>query len=156
MDYFVLLAYASLADFNDYLPYFSFRRSILLLCTKKVISMNYGSSTSIWKPWRSDEEWRRDVYINSNLNLHPKSLAAAEALSLKSLETETIWSEFPNGWKAIVEQILASKEINKIKIAGLWVTIRDPVMKVNYLSEVIWDSKINLVYQFHQNRLASP
>ena len=35
----------------------------------------------------SDEEWRRDVYINSNLNLLPKSLAAAEALSLKSLET---------------------------------------------------------------------
>ena len=90
----------------------------------------------------SDEEWRRDVYINSNLNILPKSLAAAEALSLKSLETETIWSEFPNGWKAIVEQMLASEEINKIKIAGLWVTIWDPVMKVNYLSEVIWDRKI--------------
>ena len=31
----------------------------------------------------------------------------------KSMETETTtWSEFPNGWKAIVEQILASEEIN--------------------------------------------
>ena len=68
----------------------------------------------------SDEGWRRDVYINSNLNLLPKSLAAAEALSLKSLETETIWSELPNGWTAIVEQILAWEEINKTKIAGLW------------------------------------
>ena len=28
-----------------------------------------------------------------------------------SMETET-WSEFPNGGKAIVEQILASEEIN--------------------------------------------
>ena len=31
----------------------------------------------------------------------------------KSMETETTWSEFPNGGKAIVEQILASEEINK-------------------------------------------
>ena len=31
----------------------------------------------------------------------------------KSMETEkTTWSEFPNGGKAIVEQILASEEIN--------------------------------------------
>ena len=38
----------------------------------------------------------------------------------KSIETETTWSEFPNGGKAIVEQILASEEINKSKRAGLW------------------------------------
>ena len=39
----------------------------------------------------------------------------------KSMETETTtWSEFPNGRKAIVEQILASEEINKSKRAGLW------------------------------------
>ena len=38
----------------------------------------------------------------------------------KSIETETTtWSEFPNGGKAIVEQILASEEINKSKRAGL-------------------------------------
>ena len=28
----------------------------------------------------------------------------------KSTKTETTWSEFPNGGKSIVEQILASKE----------------------------------------------
>ena len=39
----------------------------------------------------------------------------------KSMETETTtWSEFPNGGKAIVEQILTSEEINKSKRAGLW------------------------------------
>ena len=39
----------------------------------------------------------------------------------KSLETETkTWAEFPNGGKAIVEQILALEEINKSKRAGLW------------------------------------
>ena len=37
------------------------------------------------------------------------------------METEkTKWSEFPNGEKAIVEQTLASEEINKSKRAGLW------------------------------------
>ena len=39
----------------------------------------------------------------------------------KSMETETTtWSEFPNGGKVIVEQILASEERNKSKRAGLW------------------------------------
>ena len=39
----------------------------------------------------------------------------------KSMETEaTTWSEFPNGGKAIVKQILASEEINKSKRARLW------------------------------------
>ena len=37
------------------------------------------------------------------------------------METETTaWSEFPDGGKAIVEQILVSEEINKSKRAGLW------------------------------------
>ena len=31
----------------------------------------------------------------------------------KSMETETTWSKFPPGGKAIIEQILASEEINK-------------------------------------------
>ena len=39
----------------------------------------------------------------------------------KSMETETTtWSEFPNGGKATVEQILVPEEINKSKRAGLW------------------------------------
>ena len=38
----------------------------------------------------------------------------------KSKKTETTtWSEFPNGGKAIVEQMLASEEINKFKRAVL-------------------------------------
>ena len=39
----------------------------------------------------------------------------------KSIETgTTIWSEFSNRGKAIVEQPLASKERNKPKTGGLW------------------------------------
>ena len=36
------------------------------------------------------------------------------------METETTWSEFPNGMKATVEEILALEERNKSKRAGLW------------------------------------
>ena len=39
----------------------------------------------------------------------------------KLMETETTtWSEFPNGGKAIVEQIPVSEEINKSKRAKLY------------------------------------
>ena len=52
--------------------YFRIIRFILLVQTKKGISVNYGSSTNSWKPWR----WvrldlissMRDICINSNLN----------------------------------------------------------------------------------------
>ena len=52
--------------------YFGFRRFILFIQTKKVISMNYGSSASSWKPcWRVKPDlistMRWDIYINSNL-----------------------------------------------------------------------------------------
>ena len=46
-------------------------RFILLVQTEKVISMNYGSSTSSWKPWRwlrLDLIFTRDLYINSYPN----------------------------------------------------------------------------------------
>ena len=37
--------------------YFRFRRFILLVQMKKVISMNYDRSTSNWKPWRWMRFW---------------------------------------------------------------------------------------------------
>ena len=48
------------------------------------------------------------------------------------METETkTCSEFLNGGKAIVEQILASEERNKSKRTGWRVTVRDPSRKIN-------------------------
>ena len=38
----------------------------------------------------------------------------------KSMETETTWSEFSNGGKAIIEQILMWEKRNKSKRAGVW------------------------------------
>ena len=53
-------------------PSFRFKRFILSVQTKKVISINYGSSTSSLKPWtwvRLDLVLAiRVIYINSNLN----------------------------------------------------------------------------------------
>ena len=59
----------------------------------------------------------------------------------KSMENETItWSEFPNGGKAIVVQILVSEEINKSKRAGLWKS--QSGIQVGKLT--IWVSKVEI------------
>ena len=62
----------------------------------------------------------------------------------KSMETEkTTWSEFPNGGKAIVEQILASQKKKEIKASRtVRVTVRNPRKKVNHQSKVSWDKNI--------------
>ena len=128
--------------------YLRIRRFFSLVQTKKVISMNYGSSTSSWKPWR----WvrldliltMRDIYINCNLSSLTKYTSnrsiefikiSSYGASLKwswrhkpypfeldrrSMKTETgTWSGFHNGQKTTGES-LASKEINKSKKARLW------------------------------------
>ena len=69
--------------------YFRIRRFILLVQTKKVISMNCGSSTSSWKPWR----WMRldlifslkDTDINSNLNPLIKFTSDNRSTNLKDI-----------------------------------------------------------------------
>ena len=63
----------------------------------------------------------------------------------KSMETETTrWSAFPNGEKAIKEQILASEERSKSKIAGLWESESGiGVGKLTiWVNKAIWDRKI--------------
>ena len=45
--------------------------------------------------------------------------ASSSEIAGKSMETETT-SEFPNGGKAIVEQILAWEETNKSRRTGPW------------------------------------
>ena len=69
--------------------YFSFRKFILLVQIKKVISMNYGSCRSSWKPWR----WvsldliltKRDIYINSNLNPLTKFTSSSRSNKFKDI-----------------------------------------------------------------------
>ena len=64
-------------------------RFILLVQTKKVICINYGSSTSCWKPRR----WvrfdliltMRDTYINSNLNPLTKFTSSIRSIEFKDI-----------------------------------------------------------------------
>ena len=68
---------------------FRIRRFIHLVKTKKVISMNYGSSTGSWKPWR----WVRlnlifsmgDIYPNSNLNPLTKLTSSSRSNKVKDI-----------------------------------------------------------------------
>ena len=60
----------------------------------------------------------------------------------KSLQTETTtWSEFPNGVKAVVKQILASEERTKKKHDCESHSL-DLSRKVNQLKKVVWGRKI--------------
>ena len=59
-----------------------------------------------------------------------------------SVVTETTWSEFPNGGKAIVEEMLASEEEKTPKGKIMRITVWDPSRKVNHVSKIIWDRKI--------------
>ena len=91
MDSFVLVAYASLDQTITSLSelYLRFRRFILLVQTKNVISMNYVSSTSSWKPW----SWVRfvlmltvgDICINSNLNPLIKFTSSRRSVEFKNI-----------------------------------------------------------------------
>ena len=73
------------------------------------------------------------------------------------METETTWSEFHNGSKAIAEQILASKEINKSKGVGLWESQSGiQVGKLTIWVRSFEITTVNHVYQLQQNRLACP
>ena len=67
--------------------YLRFRKFILLVQSKKVISMNNDSSTSSYKPWR----WvrldlillMRNININSNLNTLTKFTSSTRTMGLK-------------------------------------------------------------------------
>ena len=74
--------------------YIRSRRFIILIQTKKVISMNQGSSTSSWKPWRSvrlDLVFSlRDIYMNSNLNPLKKFTSSTRSTNLKDILLQNI------------------------------------------------------------------
>ena len=74
--------------------YFRFRRLILLVQTKKVVSMNYGSSTSSWKPWRRKSLDLifsvRDMYIISNLKVLTKFVICSRSSEFKDIITRNI------------------------------------------------------------------
>ena len=75
--------------------YLRIRRFFSLVQTKKVISMNYGSSTSSWKPWR----WVRlhlilsvrDIYVSSNLDPLTKFTSGSRSTKFKDINLSNIF-----------------------------------------------------------------
>ena len=96
MHSFVLLTYTSLKASRTLLQWLIVcvnftldSEDLLLVQTKKVISMNYSSSTSSWKPWR----WvrldliltMRDIYISSNLKPLTKFTSNSRSTEFKDI-----------------------------------------------------------------------
>ena len=69
--------------------YFGFRRFILLVQTKRLFSMNYGSNTSSWKPSRRVRLdlilSMTDIYINSNLKPLTKLTSSSRSTEFKDI-----------------------------------------------------------------------
>ena len=112
-DSFVLLAYAgSFGRFKNPFAtiislselYFTFRKFILFVQTRKVISMNYGSSISSWKQWRKVRFdlifAMRVIYINSNLNPFTKLTSSSRSTQFNDILpwswTSLKWSRRPS------------------------------------------------------------
>ena len=84
--------------------HFRSKRFIMLIQTKEVVSMSYGSSASRWKPWR----WMRlglifavkDIYINSNLNSSLTFSSSGRNKEFKGTIHKRIVISHPfEGWK---------------------------------------------------------
>ena len=82
---------------------FRFRRFTLLVKTKKVISMKYGSCKSEWKPWvqvRLDLILSmKDIYINFNLNPLKKLISSNRSTDFNDILLWNIslkWSQRPS------------------------------------------------------------
>ena len=93
---FLKLGFAMITSLSEL--YLRFRRCIMLVQTKKVISMNYGSSTS---SWNHGDEWGLawclwcGIYKSIPTWTHSKNSLAAEPLSLNicSHGTSLKWSQ---------------------------------------------------------------
>ena len=121
--------------------YFRFRRFILWVQTKKLISINYGSSTSSWNPWR----WMRldlilsmrDIHINSNLN------------PLKKFP-----SSRSNEFKKILPWII-SKMVTKIVTISTRIVIsyamkRDILLWISWKVSGNWDNDMARISQWRE------
>ena len=124
--------------------YFRFR-FILLVQTKKMISMSYSSSTSCWKPWR----WvrfnlipmMRDIYINSSLNQLTKFTSSSRSTEFKDILP---WNISP----MIMKTTPISTRI-VISYAMKWSILFWVYWKVNGN----WDNKLIRISQWRESQL---
>ena len=132
-----------------------------------MISMNYGSSISSWKPWR----WVRldlilmmkDIQVNSNLNpvikftnssnmFLPRNISQMITKTIQSVwEWSTLCSKmgYPvlnlikHQWKQTTTWLAFPIWGNHYRTnTSMRVRIWDPSRKINHLCKVVWDRKI--------------
>ena len=138
---FVVLVYASLAALRNLS--FRFRRFTLLVKTKKVISMNYGSSRSSWKPWR----WMRldliltmkDIYIDSSLNL------------LKKFTSNSWSSKFKDTLSLKISQMITKTAPISTRIVIIFTMKRGIPFWVWQKVKGNWDNKIIQIPQWRES-----
>ena len=168
---FILLAYASLATLLQRLLA-CLNLNLELVQMKKVISRNYGSNTSSWKPWR----WvrldlifsMRDIYINSNPNPLTKFPSSSRSTKFKDILpsniSQMITKTIPINTRIVTTYVM-KRSINMIRISQwreghcrtntsvrrkkeiqksrtMRITVWDLSRKVKHLSKAIWDRKI--------------
>ena len=103
--------------------YFRFRRFILLVQAKLVVSMAYGSSTNSWKPWR----WvrldlmlsMRDIYINSHLNPLTKFTSSSRSTEFKNILLRNI-SQTMTELVLISTRIVISNAVKWCIVFWIW------------------------------------
>ena len=123
--------------------YFRIRRFILLVQTKKVTSMNYGSSTRSWKPYR----WMRldlifsmrDIYINSNLNPSSKFTSSSRSTKIKDI--------LPRNISQIIKKIIPISTRIVISYAMKW----DIPLWIWWKVNGNWDYKMIRISQWRES-----
>ena len=146
MDSFVLLACASLAASITLLQWLitcidftsDSQDSICWCKWSKAVSLNYGSSTSSWKPWRLTRLdlilMMRDIYIS------PTRTQSKQRVDILSRNiSQMIRKTVPVSTTIVVSYAIKQG-------TPLWIRAWDSSRKVNHLSKVVWDKKIITEY----------
>ena len=142
--------YASITSLSQL--YFRSRRFTLLVQMEKVISVNYGSSTRSWKPWR----WVRldlifsmgDIYIKSNWTHSQNSLTAAEAPSLRISSNAGFYQSpflyshfFSKDWVSLMFSESVGHQWEKFWNLNLQITGK-------CISDILFDFKAHIVHRW--------
>ena len=124
-------------------PFCNDWRLILLVQTKKVIYMNYGSSTRCWKP----RGWvkldliltLRNIYIDSNLNPFTKFTSSSRSTKFKDI---VLWN---------ISQIITKIIPISMRIVITYAMKRGILFLVYWKVSGNWDNNMIKISQWREN-----
>ena len=132
--------------------HFRCRRFILLIKTKEVVSLSYGSRTSSWKPRR----WvrlnliftMRDIYISFNLDLFPKFSSSHRSTEFKDILPWNI-SQIMKKIISVSSRIVVSCKLYDEK-GCLFLSLKESQWKLRQLNEQNFPREWKLLYNKYQ------